>query len=229
MTTNSPQFATVLASTIHDMKNSLGLMLQSLEALLDELPDENLEQQDRGTILRYEAARINTSLVQLLALYQLDNNLLAVHLNDNVVIEILEDQIAHHRLLLDAKKIDLKLSCDEEMMWVFDPNLVGGAINNILNNTVRYAAGRISITASAQPDGGLLIEINDDGSGYPEKMLARSREDSGVLNFATGNTGLGLFFSEQVARLHQRGGVTGRSRIRNGGDLGGGLFQLWIP
>jgi hypothetical protein len=49
------------------------------------------------------------------------------------------------------------------------------------------------------------------------------------INHSSGSTGLGLYFAGRIAALHQRNGVEGRTRISNGGPLGGGVFSLYLP
>ena len=65
-------FATVLASAVHDMKNSLCMLLQSMESLQQSLaPESNSASQELARI-HYEATRLNTNLLQLLSLYRIE-------------------------------------------------------------------------------------------------------------------------------------------------------------
>jgi len=80
-------FSTILASTIHDVKNSLGIVLSSLDELVrtagDTLPAERLSK------LQYEAQRVNNNLVQLLALYKMESRGLAVNIDEYPVRDFL--------------------------------------------------------------------------------------------------------------------------------------------
>jgi signal transduction histidine kinase len=67
---NELDFSFVLASSVHDMKNSLGMLLGSLEEIIDESTTDSDAQKHRFSILQYEATRINTELVQLLSIYR---------------------------------------------------------------------------------------------------------------------------------------------------------------
>ena len=49
------------------------------------------------------------------------------------------------------------------------------------------------------------------------------------ISFETGSTGLGLYFADIVARLHQAGDATGCIRLSNDSRLGGGCFTLELP
>jgi signal transduction histidine kinase len=67
-------FSFVLASSVHDMKNSLGMLLHTLSAMMENSPPKDAEQARFFSTLEYEAARINGELVQLLSLYRMDEN-----------------------------------------------------------------------------------------------------------------------------------------------------------
>jgi two-component system sensor histidine kinase SenX3 len=57
---------------------------------------------------------------------------------------------------------------------------------------------------------------------------AMSGDGKGV-NFATNSTGLGLYFSSEVAKMHRNRKLVGSVRLENGGVLGGGCFVLRLP
>ncbi|MCY1463364.1 hypothetical protein D9M71_812480 [compost metagenome] len=75
----------------------------------------------------------------------------------------------------------------------------------------------------------LLLSINDDGPGFPLRMLERQLDYVRGIDAQSGSTGLGLYFAARIAALHERNGVKGRIEIANGGALGGGLFRLYLP
>src|SRR3954471_12288506 len=73
-------FSFVLASSVHDMKNSLGMLINTLADVMSKYPPQNQEHAKSYSILEYEAARINSELVQLLSLYRLDHDNVRVHI-----------------------------------------------------------------------------------------------------------------------------------------------------
>ncbi len=220
-------FETVLASTVHDMKNSLGLLLARLEDITLQLEREH-SLNSPVSALRYEAGRINTLLMQLLSLYKLERDQLVVSPVEVDVIEFVEDCIAAHAAVASQSGIALEQDCDEELLGFFDPDLVGIAINNILGNSIRYSRSRV-LLAVRPGDEGLEFTIADDGEGYPQEMIENQGQYARRINSSSGSTGLGLFFSDTVAQLHRRGERTGRISLDNGEPLGGGCFRLILP
>jgi signal transduction histidine kinase len=221
-------FAFVLASSVHDMKNSLGMLLNTLATLMEKSPPQDDEQTRTYAILEYEAARINGELIQLLSLYRMQHEHLLVQIDEHHVIDVLEEQLARNDMLLRTRGIQLQVDCDEDLSWYFDGELVGGVINNILVNCARYCRNTLQVSAKII-DNKLCIAIADDGQGYPPSMLAAPHEINAGVSFSSGSTNLGLLFAHRVAGLHRSREQHGHIQLANQGPLGGGVFQLWLP
>lgn len=219
-------FSMVLALTVHDMKNSLGMLLNSLDELRAEHEDK-LDDSSRFNTLQYEAERIHNDLVQLLGIYRLGENNLSAHIEEHFVPDFLSEHLARHTPLL--KGLDIECAIDaEEINGFFDADLLTGALNNTINNAIRYTQTRIRLTANER-DGYLVIGVEDDGEGYPEHMQYSGTLSFKSLDFNTGSTSLGLFFVSAVADLHSEADRTGYIKLHNDGPLGGGVFEIWLP
>jgi len=219
-------FAFVLAASVHDMKNSIGMLLQTLENL-SELSVPPPVAEEMG-VLGYEAARINSELVQLLSLYRLQENTLLLQVDEHYVDDVLSEQVARNELMFRSRSIELTYTCDPQLLWYMDAELVGGVVNNLLVNAARYCRQQVALSASLH-EGELQIVVADDGAGFPENMLAEPVETSASVSFATGSTHLGLYFAAQVARLHVNQSRAGHIYLRNGPPLGGGRAVLCLP
>jgi len=220
-------FETILASSVHDMKNSLSLLLNQLEQIALKL-EQDEESRNSISSLRYETSRINLSMMQLLSLYKFDHNQLSIRRCEVEVQEFLEDCIAAHQQLADMKSINLEMQCSDELIAFFDPDLIGIAINNVIGNSIRYTTDKVIISAKAT-EKGLLIEILDNGQGYPVMMVENPENYIKRVNKSTGSTGLGLFFATIVSKKHQKNGRDGYIQLDNNSKLGGGRFQLFVP
>lgn len=221
-------FSFVLASSVHDMKNSLGMLLNTLADVMDKYPPQDDIHAKSYAVLEYEAARINSELIQLLSLYRLDHDRVRAYIEECQVLDLLSEQIARNHALLQTRSIDLELDCDESLSGYFDSDLVGGVVNNILVNCARYSKAKLKISA-AQTSEGLCISIEDDGPGYPEHMLNASTFSNVKANFAGGRPHLGLLFANKVALMHKNKNQQGFIRLHNESSLGGGCFKLYLP
>jgi K+-sensing histidine kinase KdpD len=221
-------FSFVLASSVHDMKNSLGLLLNTIGEVMQQYPPQNETHAASYALLEYEAARINSELIQLLSLYRFGQDDIRIHIDEYYVIDLLNDQIARNHGVLQTRHIQLEVDCAESLQGYFDTDLVGGLINNVMLNCARYCKNKLRMAAHLG-DEGLCISIEDDGPGYPEAMLNAAMEIGMKTSFAGGRPHLGLLFARSVAHMHQTETQKGFIRLTNGGNLGGGCFSLFLP
>jgi signal transduction histidine kinase len=120
---------------------------------------------------------------------------------------------------------DATLEESERAVACIRPNLIRGAIRNLIDNAVKYA-GAAEVAVSVEGDR-VAIDVMDRGPGIPEAQLVKVMEPFVRLeqsrNRQTGGSGLGISLAQAAAQLH-------------GGDLelgnreGGGLkARLWVP
>lgn len=225
---NSLDFSTVIASTVHDMKNSLAMLMQAYEKWSGELPPELNKTAERG-LIEYESLRLNGLLVQMLGLYKMGVNQLPMRPNWLEVEDLLQAQWARHDEMLQSLHITATYEVEEDGLMAFlDTELVGSVVSNVINNSIRYAQSAIHLKAWTEDDQ-LVIAIGDDGQGYPPSMIEHQSDYVLGINMSTGRTGLGLYFAQRIAQLHQRNGVQGRIELRNDSPLGGGEFRIYLP
>lgn len=221
-------FSLVLASSVHDMKNSIGMLIASLENYIDESPPRTDAQRKHFNTLHYEASRVNAELVQLLTIYRMENDHLPLRLDQHYVIDVLEDQLARNHALLENSDIHLKLQCDDNLEWVFDADLIGSVVQNVIVNCSRYTREQLLVQALVEDDM-LCITVADDGAGYPPAMLKAPHMTVDVAEVSHGKTHLGLYFANEIAALHRQKNRKGYIKLDNGSPLSGGCFRMFIP
>jgi K+-sensing histidine kinase KdpD len=69
----SLELGDVLACSVHDIKNSLGVILGLVDNLSDEVQHPSAAVTRAFANLRYEGRRLNTNLAQLLSLYRMND------------------------------------------------------------------------------------------------------------------------------------------------------------
>lgn len=221
-------FSTVIASTVHDMKNSLAALTQAHSQWVSRMPPELRTGNEQG-VIEHEFSHLNGMLVQLLGLYKLGVNQLPVCPDYHELDDFIEAQLAQHQEVLVQRDILATWRIDTDApLGFFDRELVASVVANVIDNAVRHA-GHALLLSIEEEDEQLIICINDDGPGYPKAMLERQEEFVQGIDQSTGSTGLGLYFAARIAALHERDGIHGRIEISNGGTLGGGLFKLYLP
>ncbi|BAZ92807.1 signal transduction histidine kinase [Thiohalobacter thiocyanaticus] len=222
-------FSLILANSVHDMKNSVGMLIGALdelgggEAAID---DPALRDMSK---LRYEAKRLNANLIQLLALYKINELGYALNIVENDVEEVIEECFLEQEAFMELQGVVFEMDCDPELVWFFDRELVSSVLNSVINNAYRYTRDRIRIGAGTV-DGRLALFVEDNGPGYPDAMQVNSAPDLGqAIDFKSGSTGLGLYFTATIARMHQHKDREGYIELANTGIDGGGRFTLYLP
>ncbi|PTY37013.1 hypothetical protein BGP77_06940 [Saccharospirillum sp. MSK14-1] len=221
---------TIMASTVHDVKNALSLIDDQIRDVMAEVEQASPEGAAYLNRIRLETGRINNDLVHMLGLYRMHHNTFHPSFDDVPVEEVVQDASSRYTESLAALGIELNIEMeDRDCVWYMDPALIESVLANILTNCIRYTKDRVDVQV-AERDGGLSIRVIDNGEGYPEKMLnfMGTEDEQGDVNFQTGSTGLGLFFCYQIASLHRNGKQHGTIKLSND-DQGGASFELWLP
>jgi len=221
-------YSDVLASSIHDIKNSLSMLLSTLDDVLGD-PDTRVADQNKANVLRFETSRVNSSLIQLLALYRMDKGELSPNLMEHNVDEFFEELVAENQVLMDSLGIRFSYACDPDLSGYFDDNLIQGVMGSAIGNAERYTKDQIRLSARSEDDY-LVLGVEDNGKGFPDFMLKAGEElRRGSGSLSSGSTQLGLYFASKVARMHADKTRKGFMRLSNASDLGGARFELWLP
>jgi signal transduction histidine kinase len=113
-------------------------------------------------------------------------------------------QIRHH---LDGENIRF---ADYTLSAPFvqgDPGELSSAVNNLLENAVKYSPGKIAVTIEILDEGAnLLVQVTDKGQGIPKgelkRIFRRFYRVNERMRQRVNGTGLGLFLVRGIARRH---------------------------
>jgi two-component system, OmpR family, sensor histidine kinase SenX3 len=230
MSTEDISFADLMASSIHDMKNSVNIQVHELESIAAQIKEKvNAEAFQSLVSVIAQAHRVDANLIQLLSLYKFGKSIYPLDITEHSVADVIAEAVLQKSSVLALKGIAAEVVCAQDCCWYFDRDLVTGVLLNAMNNAYNYTQDKIRIVASI--DAGMLtLRVEDNGRGYPAHMLLGSGVDANKgVNFSSGSTGLGFYFSSQVAQLHQNQGQVGSLTIENGGAYGGGCFVVCLP
>lgn len=215
-------FTDLVASAVHDVKNSLALVLNSAEQITD-LGQAPPAAQQALLLLQHEARRANADLMGLLGFFKLERGSALVRPAVVDCEDLIAELVAYNTDLLASRGIALEASECRVAEGYFDRGLVAGVLNAVINNTYRFALSRVTLSCQLE-EGYTVFRVLDDGEGYGPKMLTNVPQDP--TEHSHRSTGLGLFFARRVAELHQHRDRVGRVVLSN---RPGGCFELWLP
>lgn len=225
---HSIDFSSVLAAAVHDMKNSLSLLMQTLESLDSAIEPDNHDARQQLANVHYESARLNTGLVQMLSLYRAELSGLPLNIDEHFIDDLCAELEGANASYIAQRKVVLSFDFDENLSWFFDKDLIFLLLNDVLINAMRYGNEHIHLSAHVA-DNMLEVKIEDDGPGYPQTMLDQCNSELADFNLSQGRTGLGLFFAKMIANAHNNQGKQGEIALSNGGKFGGSVFQVKLP
>ncbi len=218
-------FSTILGCSVHDMKNSLGI----IQDLISQLAKDSCHSENpHFGPLEFETNRMNNILMQLLVLYKIDHARFSLNIDEYLVEDLLNEAVAQQEVLLALNSIAIKVECNPDLFCYCDFNIITSALGTILNNAQRYTRQKILFSAK-QESQFLILCIEDDGEGYPEAFFQTQDNVQSQVNFNKGSTGLGLFFAQTIAEMHSNENKHGSIAIDNKSTLGGARFRLFLP
>ena len=223
--TPSIELTALLAGHIHEVKNLLGQLFLSLDEAALTAQSECPAIAQRLSGVRLTGRRVHDRLLHILTVYKAESGFFAINLDAYNPAEIVEDLVLEARSLAGSR-LQVTSSTEAPSYWYFDRYLVESALTNALHNALRFAKGRIQVSAQVQ-DGFLVFRVADDGPGFPQPLLQGG--SSPLPSGENGSTGLGLYFSRTAAAAHNNQDKTGSVKIANGGELGGAVFSLFLP
>ncbi|XOV77846.1 MAG: sensor histidine kinase [Aestuariibacter sp.] len=209
------------------MKNSLSLLIQTIEELEKQLYDSGIGT-DKAATIHYQAARLNTGLMQLLSLYRVQLDHLPLNIDEHYMEDVIDELLATNHNHISTRNIEVIVNQSPDLLWYFDVDLISVVLNDMLVNATRYGKKKLLINVW-EDDNLLHFSVEDDGPGFPQAMRNMTDKNLADLDLSAGRTGLGLFFARLIAEAHQVSGNKGKIRLENGGKLGGGVFTLILP
>ncbi|MER6571649.1 HAMP domain-containing sensor histidine kinase [Streptomyces sp. NPDC001093] len=148
-----------------------------------------------------QTGRLEELISQLLTLARADVGQLAAG-QETVDLGAL---LAEIRATTTAPHLRIDVSVPPDTSVTGNPEDLARLFRNLVDNAVRHAGSRVSLTAGGDA-GSVRVEISDDGPGIPAKERERVFDRFVRLDASrgrtSGSTGLGLAIAKEIATAH---------------------------
>lgn len=185
----------------HDLRAPLTRLRAALERALAAAPDE----EGRVMILRAmdEGERLLAMLDTALRITRAEAGIGREAFAAIDVAAMLADLAEMFGPLAEDRGMSVALKADGPIPLVANREMLAQALANLIDNALKYGAGRVTLSAAADPRG-VSISVADDGAGIPPESRPDAVKRFGRLDAARqqGGAGLGLSLVEAVAHLH---------------------------
>lgn len=201
-----------VADASHELRTPTAVILAQTEYAMS----EPLQQGEALESIHRQALKMQRLVQSLLLLTRLERGMDRLPMEPFDFSALLEELCEDFALTLD-RGITLETSITPGLAVTGNRELLSRLTLNLLSNAARYGRpqGHIWLRL-AQEEGGVLLEVEDDGIGIAPEHLAKiwQRFYQADASRSQG-TGLGLSMVQGIARLHG-GQVTCRSQVGQG-------------
>jgi two-component system OmpR family sensor kinase len=212
-----------VADASHELRTPLALLQAELElALRRPRSPEEL----RGALASAgeEVDRLTRLAEDLLVLARADEGRLPLRRSAVAVGDLFETVARRFAPRAQAGGRMLDVSAGPDQTIFADRLRLEQALGNLVDNALRHGGGTIRLEAESR-DGTTMLEVSDEGEGFPSSFLPHAFERFARADEARsrGATGLGLAIVDAVARAHG-----GTANVANR-DEGGAVVSLSLP
>ncbi len=197
----------LIANVSHDLRTPLAILKGYIETL--QMKTETLSENEKQEYLQIthdNVDKLSNLINQLFEYSKLEAEQITPIKEPFSITELSHDLIAKFRVLAEQKQIELKLDKPQENNMVFaDVGLVERALQNLIENAIKYTGPGGKVTLSLRKKGKVVeINITDTGTGIPlneqpfifdrYKQVGKSTKKHGY--------GLGLAIAKKIMDLH---------------------------
>jgi signal transduction histidine kinase len=217
-----------VAHVAHELKSPLNVIGMYGEMLADAGEDDPAVRVEAINVIQDEAERMNSLVNNLLNVSKLEMGSMRPERHRVKLDDLLRDAWQQARSRAEGKGIQLELQVARELAAVsVDKDLFRIALNNLLNNAIKYnQSGGTVVLAAEEGDTDVVISVRDSGIGMSPEDRARVTEkffrvrETGAEQ--RGGHGLGLYLTNQIVELHH-------GRLTIDSELGhGSVFSIHL-
>jgi signal transduction histidine kinase len=197
-----------VAHVSHELKSPLNVIGMYGEMLADAGEGDPAVRVEAINVIQDEVERMSSLVNNLLNVSKLEMGSMRPERHRVKLEELLRDAWQQAKARADAKGIRLELQVARDIAAVsVDKDLFRIALNNLLNNGIKYnQPGGSVVLAADEADGDVVIAVRDSGIGMAPEDRARVTEKFFRVRETgpdqRGGHGLGLYLANQIVELH---------------------------
>lgn len=216
------------ATVVHDIKNPASSIKGFVELL--ENYDHNAEEQHEimRTILAASASILDLAQKISVQIANQDGDHSPQYIKTSLKA-IIDTVCSRNMVYAKSKKVKLINSSSDSLPYILiDKEKIGEAIENLVNNAIKYAPAETNVLVKAYySDENVTVEVADDGVGIADEDLKKIFGKGAVLsNKPTGGekqSGLGLWIVKSFVEEHG-GNVSIKTKLG-----AGSVFKIELP
>lgn len=214
----------------HELKTPISTISLATEALNESSVQDDKTKRERFiNVIRKENDRLKLQVEKVLQFAKLDRKEFQVNLTDVNIHTLFEEIISSYQLQLKEKNGVIHFDpCAVNHMIKADPFLLKNAINNLIDNAIKYTPENPVIEIKTRcVQKGIFFSISDNGIGIEKENISKIfekfyRVSSGDKHDVKG-FGLGLSYVKSIVDTHH-GQIKIKSELKKGTT-----FEVFLP
>lgn len=222
------EFITIAAHQLRTPLTAVNWIFEGF-AKSDALSKEDRELSSNGLTATRKLLKIVNDLLDV---SKIEEGRFGYNFEQTNIIKFISDVLTNAQAV--AKEYGVKLYLDkggtEELLVTIDPNRLGLALSNIIDNAIRYNVQNGSVTVSIKRMADrpyVETSITDTGIGIPpqdiDKLFTKFFRSENVVRRETEGSGLGLYITKNIINRH--GGTIWAESVIDRGTT----FHIAIP
>ena len=197
------------SSVAHDLRNPIAIMKGYIEILEEDSNDKgynNYCNQELAT-LSSTVSRMENYVDSVSRINKLGD--MELNLKEEVITDCVDRIINDMKVLTGNMKINITFKNSENdcifhenEKWKIDSDAILRVLENVIGNSIRYAKEKIRMQISIIDNEELIFDIQDDGKGYPEKLLKNSDLYFFTTEQKNGHMGMGMAICRIICKKH---------------------------
>jgi K+-sensing histidine kinase KdpD len=226
MSTDAKLLEIFLASSIHEAKNHLGHLGNTVDNISTEASGISATQLAQAKSQLHSLSHL---LNQVLVHYRGVHQGYQLHMDEVDLEDFFDDFHTRQSPNLTAKAAQLVSTVETQESAFFDEQLIANVLDTLVANALSAGATTLKLSAKQGANQQTCIELIDNGPGLPEYLLTQDLETLQPIQANEHKTGLGLYLANQILKAHQNQGQAGELHLQNRRDESGACVTLLLP
>ncbi|WP_026563966.1 ATP-binding protein [Bacillus sp. UNC41MFS5] len=210
-----------IANVSHELRTPISMLQGYSEAIVDDIAESQEEKKEMAKVIYDESLRMGRLVNELLDLARMEAGHLQLTMEEINISSFINRIIHKFQGLAKDNEIQLYTEIENGITSIsIDPDRIEQVLTNLIDNAIRHTpkGGAVKLRVTSD-EKGIMIRVQDSGSGIPEEDLpfvferfykadkARTRGRAG--------TGLGLAIVKNIIDAHH-GHISVQSKLGHG-------------